>query len=653
MSAFRPQLRSWDLKTKLAAITLVPLALSAVLAGFNTTTANAERSETANVVNLVDLATRTTTLVHHLQAERGATNTFVSSKGKSLADKLPGLRAATDEAAAGLNTYLTQDRDLPQDVAAPAKTAFGALADLRNRRTAADNLTISGPDVVGYYTNTIGGLLGSLAPLSRASSNTSLSNDLNAVSALAQAKERAGQKRAQVSGVLAKHGYNPGQQVKGIGLAAAPEAYLSRFAATGGATTAAAAETLAKSPEAAKVKEMQADAFAKTSDFGYTSEQWFPAASAEIDLMRTIERDTLAGVRAHAADLSANATRNMWLLLALMVTFLAVVAVTAYRIICGLLGSVRRVEQVLDGLGKGDLSERVEVVGSDEIAHMGRSLNRALDAFDGALTRVRGTATNLNASAGELSGVAAGLREAMEGSTSEATSAAQSAEQVSTDVASVASAGEALGSSIGQIAASTHDAQEIAAKAVEVAGQAATTISELGTSSERIGDVLKTVAAIAGQTNLLALNATIEAARAGEAGKGFAVVASEVKDLAQETASATEDIAAQIAKLPSDAQAAVQTIDGIGAIINEISAVQTAVAGAVDEQTATTRDMQEHVANAAARSREIAAQVSQVASASAHAGAGASSTAGAAGDLLTLAQELQDVVGEFRLSAAR
>lgn len=314
MPAFRIHRRSWDLKTKLAAITLVPLALSAVLVGFNTASANAQRTERAGVVNLVDLATKTTMLVHQLQAERGATNTFVSSKGASLADKLPGLRAATDEAYASLGGYLAQDDGVPQEVAASAKSAFGALSDLRATRTAADELRISSPDVVAYYTTKIGGLLGSLAPLSRASSNPSLSNDLNAVSALAQAKERAGQKRAQVSGVLAKHGYTPGQQVKVIGLAAAQEAYLSRFAANGGATTAAAAQALDKSPEAARVKEMQADAFAKTTDFAYTSEQWFPAASAEIDLMRGIERDTLDGVRAHASDLSSAATRNLWLM---------------------------------------------------------------------------------------------------------------------------------------------------------------------------------------------------------------------------------------------------------------------------------------------------------------------------------------------------
>lgn len=137
MPAFRTQLSSWDLKTKLAAITLVPLTLSAVLVGFNTANANAERTESTTVVNLVDLATKTTTLVHHLQAERGATNTFVSSKGASLADKLPGLRAATDEASAGLDGYLAQDHDLPAEVVSSARSAFGALSDLRDRRGAA------------------------------------------------------------------------------------------------------------------------------------------------------------------------------------------------------------------------------------------------------------------------------------------------------------------------------------------------------------------------------------------------------------------------------------------------------------------------------------------------------------------------------------
>lgn len=175
----------------------------------------------------------------------------------------------------------------------------------------------------------------------------------------------------------------------------------------------------------------------------------------------------------------------------------------------------------------------------------------------------------------------------------------------------------------------------------------------MGASSERIGDVLKTVAAIAGQTNLLALNATIEAARAGEAGKGFAVVASEVKDLAQETAMATENIAAQIATIRSDAHAAVLTIDGIRSIIKEISDVQTLISRAVDEQNQTTGDIQEHVTNASCRTSEIAGQVNEVARVSAAASLGASTTSTAAGELKTISAKLQNVVAEFQLADSR
>lgn len=151
----------FGLKAQLATITLAPLSLVFVLAGANVASANAVRDESATLVNLVDLAGTTTTLVHHLQAERGATNTFVASKGKSLADSLPGLRRATDTAYTGLQEYVGQNHGLPSDVAIPAMSAFDGLSDLGRTRNAADNLSIAGPDAVAYYTTKIGGLLGS------------------------------------------------------------------------------------------------------------------------------------------------------------------------------------------------------------------------------------------------------------------------------------------------------------------------------------------------------------------------------------------------------------------------------------------------------------------------------------------------------------
>jgi methyl-accepting chemotaxis protein len=173
-------------------------------------------------------------------------------------------------------------------------------------------------------------------------------------------------------------------------------------------------------------------------------------------------------------------------------------------------------------------------------------------------------------------------------------------------------------------------------------------MSELGESSRQIGDVVKVITSIAEQTNLLALNATIEAARAGEAGKGFAVVANEVKDLAQETGRATEDISARVDAIQLRTSQAVDAIGEIAAVIARINDYQTTIASAVEEQTATTAEMGRNVAQAATGTAEITNGIRQVAATAHTTTEAVSRTRSAADNLTRLAGELQDAVSQFR-----
>jgi hypothetical protein len=250
----------------------------------------------------------------------------------------------------------------------------------------------------------------------------------------------------------------------------------------------------------------------------------------------------------------------------------------------------------------------------------------------------------------ELTSVSEQMSSAAEETTAQADVVSTGAEHLSENAQTVSSGIENLGESIREIAQSANEAARVAIQSVEVASSADATITKLGNSSAEIGEVIKVITSIAEQTNLLALNATIEAARAGEAGKGFAVVANEVKELARETAKATEDIRQKIEVIQSDSQRAVKAIGEISAIIQKISDFQNTIASAVEQQTSTTVEIGRNVSEAADGATEIAQNMTQVAQAAHSTAEGASNTQVSAHELARMAADLQRLVEEYQHS---
>jgi methyl-accepting chemotaxis protein len=225
---------------------------------------------------------------------------------------------------------------------------------------------------------------------------------------------------------------------------------------------------------------------------------------------------------------------------------------------------------------------------------------------------------------------------------------ARNSELVNKNLQTVAVGTEQMGASITEIAKNATEAAKIATSAVKVAETTTITIAKLGESSTEIGQVIKVITSIAQQTNLLALNATIEAARAGEAGKGFAVVANEVKELAKETAKATEDISAKIETIQGDTKAAVQAIGNISSIINQVNAISATIATAVEEQNATTNEMARNVSEAARGSSEITQNIAGVSQAAESTTRGAGDTQQAAAELSKMGTALRELVTKFK-----
>ncbi|MGP7960204.1 methyl-accepting chemotaxis protein [Sanguibacter sp. A247] len=369
--------------------------------------------------------------------------------------------------------------------------------------------------------------------------------------------------------------------------------------------------------------------------------------AATIEALSGITDDLNAAIDSSIASSKARATQTTIVLVALSAVLIALGLIFAFVIANAIARPIGSVRDALQALARGDLSTVVAVRGRDEVGQMSEALNDAQAMLRTTLTGVAESSVTVAASSEELAASNAQIASGSEEASARAGVVASAAEEVSRNVQTVAAGAEQMSASIREIAQNAAEAASVAATATAQAATTSETIARLGTSSQEIGAVVRAITSIAEQTNLLALNATIEAARAGEAGKGFAVVAGEVKELAQETARATEDIARRVEAIQADTDGAILAIGEITQIVAQINDYQMTIASAVEEQTATTNEMSRSVTEAATGSTEIAQSITGVATATASATETVAQTSTAVDELARLAADLRSKVAVF------
>ena len=629
-----------------------------------------------NVLELAEVAPVISAVVHELQKERGASAVFITSKGTKFTQELPAQRKLTDGRQAALGEALRSfdAASFSANLVSKIGSAQAALTDLGNKRAQISDLKITVPQMAGYYTPAIAKLLQIVEEMTVLSTDVQATNTITAYMAFLQGKERAGIERAMGASGYGAGEFKPAIYQKFLQLIAMQNTFLSRFDIYATAEQKAFLESTLTGTavdEVNRLRKIAIDSPVTGTLEGIESGYWFEAITQKINLLKKVEDKVATDLLATAAAIEDSAYSAFLMLGVVALILLLVTAGSMFVIVTGITRPITNMTGAMSSLAEGN--KKIDIPGTerrDEIGIMAgtvqvfkdnalamerqeeeqkqarldnekRAQEDRLKVADDFEQAVMGIVQSVGDAAETMSGSAEQMRGTADRTSERVATVTGASVQASANVQSVATAAEQMSASIQEISRQVNSSTEFSNGAVTESQRASEEIQSLAEVSQQTGEVINLINDIASQTNLLALNATIEAARAGDAGKGFAVVASEVKNLASQTAKATEDISQQISLIQGATGGAVAAIEGISKTIGQISETGNSISAAIEQQGASTEEISRNVQEAAQGTEEVNNNMGEVNS-------GAQETGTAAGQVLEAANDLSQQAGSLR-----
>lgn len=670
------QQKAGSIRTQILAIAMVPILIVVVLSVQGGRTSLSERAVARDTGRNALCFQATCDLITELQRERGRTSMFLS--GRLTRQDLDAQRRATDAkrdiyaAALAVAALAADDR------------AQGTVERLRLEQLRTSiGATVQVPaEAIRLYSERIADLSTVLGTIARMPTTGGVGKLFTSLLVLEAAKENAGILRATLANIVSvDKAIDQGRLITVVTLRSGVSVGITSKAITLSKEGQAHLAELPGRPHWQEIDRLVGAVVGRSALGGYgvsPDTNWTVMTRVIDDLGEVVAAEN-AHLVARTLGLERQATRSFVWTIALIVFVPAGTVLFAVFMSHRITRPIVQAAAILQDIseGEGDLTSRLPVAGRDELGQMAEYFNRFVEKLQTIVGRVAENAQTVASSATELSAVSwqtahhveemavqtTTVAAAAEEASANTASVADSMDSATTDLGSVAAATEEMSATIAEIAANTEKARAISTTAGEQAASVTALMGQLGAAARDIGKVTQTITDISSQTNLLALNATIEAARAGSAGKGFAVVANEIKELARQTAGATEDIKARIGDVQAATGRAIADIESITAVVTEVSHLVSGIATAIEQQTTVTRDTassiarasagvsdaNERVAHTAQVSQAIAQDVAGLSRLTAEIRAGGDQVHTSAAGLSQMAEQLHALVAQFKV----